>query len=59
MNNILSITDLSGDDIRHILELSAQYSGPTAQLQGKNIVFAFEKPSLRTKVATEVAINQL
>lgn len=59
MSNLLSITDLSVEDIRHILDLSAQYSQPTSQLQGKNIVFAFEKPSLRTKVATEVAINQL
>ncbi len=59
MKNLLTITNLSKETIKHILELSSKYSHPTNQLQWRNIVFAFEKPSLRTKIATEVAINQL
>jgi ornithine carbamoyltransferase len=59
MKNLLTVTDLSKEIIEHIFELSEKYYHPTNQLQGKNIVFAFEKPSLRTKIATEVAISQL
>ncbi len=59
MENLLTITDLSKETIEHIFELSKKYEHPTNQLGWKNIVFAFEKPSLRTKIATEVAINQL
>jgi ornithine carbamoyltransferase len=59
MNNLLSITDLPKSSIERILDLSVQYTEPTDQLKGKNIVFAFAKPSLRTKIATETAINQL
>lgn len=59
MKHIFSISDLSKDMIEHIFSLSSKYNFPTNQLQWKNIVFAFEKPSLRTKIATEVAINQL
>lgn len=59
MKNLLRITDLSKEIIEHILDLSSKYYHPTNQLQWRDIVFAFEKPSLRTKIATEVAINQL
>ncbi len=59
MKNLLNITDLSRETIEHIFQLSSKYYHPTNQLQWKNIVFAFEKPSLRTKLATEVAISQL
>lgn len=59
MKNLLRITDLSKETIEHIFELSSKYYHPTNQLQWRDIVFAFEKPSLRTKIATEVAINQL
>ena len=59
MNNLLTITDLSKERIEHIFTLSRRYYFPTNQLQWKNIVFAFAKPSLRTKIATEVAISQL
>ena len=60
MKHLLKITDLSKTEIQEILDLSTelqQKNEPT--LAGKNIVFAFEKPSLRTKVGTEVAINHL
>ncbi len=59
MHNLFSIADISKETIEHIFTLSSRYYFPTNQLQGKNIVFAFAKPSLRTKIATEVAINQL
>lgn len=59
MDNLFSIADISKETIEHIFNLSSRYYFPTNQLQGKNIVFAFAKPSLRTKIATEVAINQL
>lgn len=60
MNHLLSIGELEPDTISLILETSnhlEQYPQPL--LTGKNIGFVFEKPSLRTKVGTEVAINQL
>lgn len=60
MKNLLTITDLSRKQIEEILELSASLQNePRDLLKGKNILFAFEKPSLRTKVGTEVAINHL
>lgn len=59
MENLFSIADVSKETLEHIFNLSSRYYFPTNQLQGKNIVFAFAKPSLRTKVATQVAINQL
>ncbi len=59
MENLFSIADVSKETLEHIFSLSSRYYFPTKQLQGKNIVFAFAKPSLRTKIATEVAISQL
>ncbi len=59
MQHLLTVGDIQKPTIEEILGLSQSYTHPTDQLRGKNIVFAFEKPSLRTKVATEVAINQL
>jgi len=60
MKNLLTITQLKKVDIEKILEIAIDLekkNRPT--LQNKNILFAFEKPSLRTKIAAEVAINQL
>jgi len=58
--NFLSIGDLSKLEIEEILKSSLfLYKNPQKILEGKNIIFAFEKPSLRTKVATEAAINKL
>ena len=60
MKNLLKITDLSPAQIQKTLDLSqALEKKPQPLLKGKNILFAFEKPSLRTKVGTEVAINKL
>ena len=60
MNHLLTIGDLEPDTIEQILETSLHLQQhPQPLLTGKNIGFVFEKPSLRTKVGTEVAINQL
>lgn len=60
MQNLLKITDLTKKEIREILDLSFKLNkNPKNILAGKNILFAFEKPSLRTKLATEAAINKL
>jgi ornithine carbamoyltransferase len=60
MKHLLTIGELEPDQIQSILDLSTQLEDSTEPiLTGKNIGFVFEKPSLRTKIGTEVAINQL
>lgn len=61
MNHFLSIGGNDKDFLQHILQQSAYlHNNPSIKtLDGRNILFCFEKPSLRTKVGTEVAINQL
>lgn len=60
MNHLLTIGELEPVQIQQLLDLSAELESTGEQvLQGKNIGFVFEKPSLRTKIGTEVAINQL
>lgn len=60
MRHLLTITDLEKKEIKEILALSTNlHANGSEILKGKNIIFAFEKPSLRTKVGTEVAIDHL
>lgn len=60
MKHLLTIGELDPDQVQGILDLSVQLQEQSPQiLQGKNIAFVFEKPSLRTKVGAEVAINHL
>lgn len=64
VQHLLKISDLkTPENIQKILDLSIDMQKNPKKyalyLQGKNILFSFEKPSLRTKVGTEVAINQL
>ena len=60
MKNFLTIGELDPKEIESILELSLMlHETPEPLLQGKTIGFVFEKPSLRTKIGTEVAINRL
>lgn len=60
MKHFLTITDYTPEQLQHILDLSLELQFSDAQpLQGKNILFVFEKPSLRTKVGTESALAQL
>lgn len=59
--NFLKLLDFTPQEIRHLLELSAnlkkaKYAGTEQQkLKGKNIVLLFEKDSTRTRCAFEVA----
>lgn len=61
MNHFLTIGGNTRDVLHHILQQSKYLHGnPSIKtLDGRNILFCFEKPSLRTKIGTEVAINQL
>lgn len=60
MNHLLTIGSLEPETIQSIFDLSEQLNAsPEPILKGKNVAFVFEKPSLRTKVGTEVAINHL
>lgn len=61
MNHFLSIGGNDQSFLQHLLKQSSYLHGnPSIKtLEGKNILFCFEKPSLRTKVGTEVAINKL
>lgn len=58
--HFLKIGDYEPDEIQYILDLSHELNSSNEPvLNGKNILFTFEKPSLRTKVGTEAAINHL
>lgn len=58
--HFLKIGDYEPEQLQEMLDLSrALDQEPRPLLHRKNILFAFEKPSLRTKVGTEVAINHL
>ena len=62
--HLLKVSDLENpENIQKILDLSVDMQNNPQKyslyLQGKNILFSFEKPSLRTKVGTETAINHL
>jgi len=60
MSHFLTISDYEPDEIQHILDLSTELQeNADPVLAGKNVAFVFEKPSLRTKVGTEAAINHL
>jgi len=59
--DLLSVADLSGEDIRllisHTVEMKAERR--LSMLDGKILALLFEKPSLRTRVSFEVAMQQL
>lgn len=58
--HFLSLTDFSASQIQHMLELSTMLQHTNEPvLKNKHVLFIFEKPSLRTVLGTEVAINQL
>jgi ornithine carbamoyltransferase len=56
--HVLEIDDLSIDELSRVLDLSArsQWSQPLA---GRGVALVFEKPSARTRNATEMAVMQL
>lgn len=63
--DLISIADLSADDIEEILTLAAKLKSDRKAgrdhplLQGKSLAMIFEKPSLRTRVTFEVGVQQL
>jgi len=60
MSHFLTISDYEPEQIQFLLDYSKElHQNPAGELSGKNIAFVFEKPSLRTKVGTEAAINHL
>lgn len=65
MRHVLSLFDLSTDEIRRVLEISADLKNRLADgerpaiLQQNVLGLLFEKPSLRTRVSFETLISQL
>jgi ornithine carbamoyltransferase len=59
--DLLSICDLSGEEVRAVIETALRLkNGQSASvLRGKALALLFEKPSLRTRVSFEVAMRQL
>jgi ornithine carbamoyltransferase len=59
--NLISIADLSADELATLLSTAARLKrdrSPRA-LEGKTLALLFEKPSLRTRVSFDVAMQQL
>ncbi|MFC2072354.1 ornithine carbamoyltransferase [Chloroflexota bacterium] len=59
--DLLSISDLSGDDIQSLISdaIDMKAKGWFSLLDGKILALIFEKPSLRTRVSFEVAMREL
>jgi len=58
MRHLLDIDDLTGPDLTRILDL-AERPDPDRVLSGKGAALIFEKPSNRTRNATEMAVAAL
>ena len=56
--HLLEIDDLTGDEISAVLHL-AGHTNPPRILEGRGVALLFEKPSLRTRNSTEMAVVQL
>lgn len=63
MKNLISINDLSKNEILNLinlaLEIKKNSNKYSEKLKNKTLFMFFEKPSLRTRVSFEVAMNQL
>ena len=63
MNDFISIRDLTHDGIRHMLEsaghIKATPSAYAYALKSKSLAMLFEKPSLRTRVTFDLAIEEM
>jgi ornithine carbamoyltransferase len=58
--NLLDVTDLTPDELRHALDLAARPPGSLGRpLDGRGAALIFEKPSLRTRHSMEMAVVQL
>ena len=56
--HLLEIDDLTPDELATVLELCHEQSPPQV-LAGRGAALLFEKPSLRTRHSTEMAVVQL
>ena len=65
MKHLISLFDLTKDELRRILEIAESLkndlsgSKKKAPLQGSNLALIFEKQSLRTRVSFEAGMTQL
>ena len=61
MDNLLRIADITVEDVSQILGTAKRMKAKTLTqtVEGKTIALLFEKPSLRTRVSFEVAMNRL
>jgi len=63
VKDFISIRDLTPGAIRHLLELAGHIKGTPASyayaLKSKTLAMLFEKPSLRTRVTFDVAMQEL
>jgi ornithine carbamoyltransferase len=59
--DLLSIADLTPEELLHVIEtaLRMKRDGCPPVLEGKGLALLFEKPSLRTRVSFDVAMQQL
>ena len=58
VRHLLEVDDLAPDELTAVLDL-AERADPPAVLAGRGAALLFEKPSLRTRNATEMAVVQL
>lgn len=58
VRHFMEVDDLSPDELLRVLDLSAAPTRPP-MLAGRTVGLIFEKPSLRTRNAMEVAVSQL
>lgn len=56
--HLLEVDDLTPDEVTAVLDL-AEHPAPPRVLEGRGAALLFEKPSLRTRSATEMAVVQL
>ena len=58
VRHVLEIDDLSAEELTRVLELAADPARPQL-LAGRSVALYFEKPSLRTRHSSEVAVIEL
>lgn len=61
MRDFLSITNLSPDNLEKVLRRALQFKNGavSAALEGRSVALLFEKPSLRTRLSFDLAVQHL